>query len=556
MKAYKKSTTKVKLTLQASNLPNPLWRIIKPTPFAVVTQLTGRVSNVDIVGTKNSKSNSHNQANRRHNYNDATSSDSDSNHDQGPSIIGQTEPISHTIQPEWTRAFILDYHFGTELFLDVSIYDNSNSTDPKQKRLLGNTVFEVGTVIGKRHNRSAKRLNPKGSGTVYAQIVPYDPPVHDDILQIGLSCEGMKVASKAYFEVYKRDVFESAQLWTPIYRSERILVKNGEDNTTTVVSWKTGSIPLHYFINAENNDSDSDGNRDDDDDDGDSANDPTFRIMFWGYHKIKENILFGSLETTLQGLTDVFENQSEMTLMNSQGKSDSEVVVRVTFLDICAEETETDNADAAEVIYNTRGNGNLPIPIRVPAAMSNTSPSPPTFLDYITGGCELDLSVAIDFTASNGSPLIAGTPHYIDKDSYNEYQKAIISVGRIISKYGTDKKSQVWGFGAKYEGVTRHGFQVGDESHVQGVKGILEAYESIFQRGVCMSSPVVYKDVIRIAAKKANLTWELATLEGRQSYSVLLILSHGCVSDVEATKAVLKQVVDSPLSIILVGIGE
>mgnify|MGYP000520953097 CR=1 FL=1 len=70
-----------------------------------------------------------------------------------------------------------------------------------------------------------------------------------------------------------------------------------------------------------------------------------------------------------------------------------------------------------------------------------------------------------------------------------------------------------------------------------------------------MSSPVVYTDVIKIAAKTANMKFEKASSEGRQSYSILLILTHGCVSDINATKAALKEAASAPLSIILVGIG-
>ena len=109
------------------------------------------------------------------------------------------------------------------------------------------------------------------------------------------------------------------------------------------------------------------------------------------------------------------------------------------------------------------------------------TPEQPTFLDYINGTCELDLSVAIDFTASNGNPMTPGTPHYIDKDSLNEYEKAMYTIGSIVQKYDSEKLSQVWGFEAKYDNVVRNAFQVGDESHLWGVKGILEGYRNTFK---------------------------------------------------------------------------
>jgi len=43
---------------------------------------------------------------------------------------------------------------------------------------------------------------------------------------------------------------------------------------------------------------------------------------------------------------------------------------------------------------------------------------------------------------------------------------------------------------------------------------------------------------------------------GKQAYSILLILTDGCVSDVHATKQAIAQMSGSPLSIIIVGVGQ
>ena len=54
-----------------------------------------------------------------------------------------------------------------------------------------------------------------------------------------------------------------------------------------------------------------------------------------------------------------------------------------------------------------------------------------TFLEYIFGGCEIQLSVAIDFTLSNGHPSERDSLHYLDLNK-NEYLSAIRSVGNIL----------------------------------------------------------------------------------------------------------------------------
>lgn len=37
-----------------------------------------------------------------------------------------------------------------------------------------------------------------------------------------------------------------------------------------------------------------------------------------------------------------------------------------------------------------------------------------TFLEYVFGGCEINLSIAVDFTLSNGDPKDSESLHYFD----------------------------------------------------------------------------------------------------------------------------------------------
>jgi hypothetical protein len=73
----------------------------------------------------------------------------------------------------------------------------------------------------------------------------------------------------------------------------------------------------------------------------------------------------------------------------------------------------------------------------------------PTFMDYLRGGLQLNLSVAIDFTGSNGVPSAPTSLHYMNPYQPNQYQKAIMSVGSILLNYDYDKMIPAFGFGAK-----------------------------------------------------------------------------------------------------------
>ena len=69
-----------------------------------------------------------------------------------------------------------------------------------------------------------------------------------------------------------------------------------------------------------------------------------------------------------------------------------------------------------------------------------------SFLQYIAGGCNIDLSISIDFTGSNGHPSSQSSLHYFDP-KLNQYIQAIKSVGEILEHYDKDKEINAYGYG-------------------------------------------------------------------------------------------------------------
>jgi len=69
-----------------------------------------------------------------------------------------------------------------------------------------------------------------------------------------------------------------------------------------------------------------------------------------------------------------------------------------------------------------------------------------SFVEYVFGGCEIDLSIAIDFTLSNGNPKSPDSLHYFNHEK-NQYIQAIRNVGEILQFYNSDKKIALYGFG-------------------------------------------------------------------------------------------------------------
>ena len=57
------------------------------------------------------------------------------------------------------------------------------------------------------------------------------------------------------------------------------------------------------------------------------------------------------------------------------------------------------------------------------------------FVEYLSAGLQMNFSVAIDFTASNGVPSSPTSLHYMNPYQLNPYGSAIKAVGEVIADY-------------------------------------------------------------------------------------------------------------------------
>ena len=61
-----------------------------------------------------------------------------------------------------------------------------------------------------------------------------------------------------------------------------------------------------------------------------------------------------------------------------------------------------------------------------------------TFFDYIVGGCQLNFTIGVDFTGSNGDPKDKGSLHYLNPHApTNQYTEALTAVGNVVQDYDT-----------------------------------------------------------------------------------------------------------------------
>ncbi|KAG4072311.1 hypothetical protein HA402_004243 [Bradysia odoriphaga] len=175
-----------------------------------------------------------------------------------------------------------------------------------------------------------------------------------------------------------------------------------------------------------------------------------------------------------------------------------------------------------------------------------------SFLDYIRGGTQMHFAVAIDFTASNGSPMDPQSLHFMSSEP-NSYELALRSVGEIVQSYDTSQLYPAFGFGAKLPptGNVSHQFPLNfNPSHpfCANIQEIMNHYRSTLSK-VQLFGPTNFAPVILNTVEIAR------QYQDGKHYFVLLIITDGIISDMHATIRAIIHAAKLPISIIIVGVG-
>mmetsp|Transcript_21947 Transcript_21947/g.62509 ORF Transcript_21947/g.62509 Transcript_21947/m.62509 type:complete len:561 (-) Transcript_21947:108-1790(-) len=425
-----------------------------------------------------------------------------STNDSSPAkVLGKTEVIKNTLSPEWIKVFFLDYELGTPVKIAISLFDEVRKGDNKS---MGAAMFDVGALLGARGCTKAKRV--KGGGTLFAHV---RKSVGQGVLRLKMqgvklkNTEGFLRKSDPFYELYRKIDSAGAATWDNVYRSNVVM-----DDLSP--NWKEASLELSVLCGGDK--------------------DLPIMVKVFDHESKGDHVVMGQFETTVNDLVAKSSGSIELKKAGSRTGTIQVIKAEVSGSEEAIQQQDEFSRHAAP------------------------PPGVPTFADYASGGCELNVVVAIDFTGSNGDPRIPGNLHYMG-DGKNDYEKAISAIVPILEKYDSDKKVPCLGFGAKYDGEVRHAFQIGDSEELDGTRGVLEAYRSVFRSQLIMSGPTVFVEVMQTAAARAQSRLEAAQAQGKQSYTILLILTDGAVSDVAATKACLEEINETPLSVVIVGVG-
>ncbi|KAK2529450.1 Cpne9 [Columba guinea] len=447
--------------------------------------------------------------------------------------FGRTEVIDNTLNPDFVRKFVLDYYFEEKQNLRFDVYnvDSKSCSILKQEPpgshsavlgaqdFLGQAFVALGEVIGSQRGRLERALTGvpgKRCGTIL-------------LLAEELSnCRDIVTMQLCANKLDKKDFFGKSDPFLVFYRSN-------EDGTFTICHktevvkntlnpvWQPFTIPVRALCNGDY--------------------DRTVKIDVYDWDRDGSHDFIGEFATSYRELSRA---QSQFTVYEvgwgSQGEGPGTSHTRAN--PALRPQVLNPRKKCKKKKYVNSGTVTL---------LSFSVESEFTFVDYIRGGTQLNFTVAIDFTASNGMPSQPTSLHYASPYQLSAYALALKAVGEVIQDYDSDKLFPAYGFGAKLppDGKISHQFPLNnnvDNPSCAGIEGVLESYLQSL-RTVQLYGPTNFAPVInQVAGVAAQVT------DGSQ-YHVLLIITDGVISDMLQTKEAIVTASALPMSIIIVGVG-
>ncbi|XP_033470711.1 copine-8 [Epinephelus lanceolatus] len=410
--------------------------------------------------------------------------------------FGRTEVIDNTLNPDFVRKFILDYFFEERQNLRFDLYDvDSKSANLSKHDFLGQAYCTLGEVVGSLGSRLEKALGGipgKKCGTIIVKAEELN------------NCRESVMMQFCGNKLDKKDFFGKSDPFLVFHRSN-------EDGTFTICHktevvkntlnpvWQAFKIPVRALCNGDY--------------------DRTIKVEVYDWDRDGSHDFIGEFSTSYRELSRGQSQFNVYEVINPKKKGrkkkylNSGTVTLLSFL----------------------------VDIEV------------TFLDYIKGGTQINFTVAIDFTASNGNPAQPTSLHYMSPYQLNAYAMALKAVGEIIQDYDSDKMFPALGFGAKLppDGRVSHEFALNgnpQNPYCAGIEGVMEAYYQSL-KSVQLYGPTNFSPVVNHVARYA------ASVKDGSQYFVLLIITDGVISDMAQTKESIVNAACLPMSIIIVGVG-
>jgi len=409
--------------------------------------------------------------------------------------FGLSEIAWNNLNPDFAEAFVLDYHFEEQVGLRFNVFHvRDRSGDIRNAVLIGTVECSLHDIVGSQGQQLIRTLRVGSSQESRGHIIMRVEEIQQGKDVVKMQIVGTKLEDRSgWFRSFK-----------PYLAISRALESGGYQvvHKTDVIAslnpvWAPFEIPVQVLCN-------NDYNR------------PLRLEVFDSHHTGK----IDTLGFAMTSLADVTESGRKQFPIVNQEKQKKRGYANSGILEL----------RAFEVIKKY------------------------DFLDYITGGCEISLLVAIDFTGSNGHPRYPNSLHFLNPQGFNDYEKALFSVGEILLSYDSDKLVPLYGFGGKFNGNVSHCFPLSFSSdpNVVNMDGMMRAYRQALER-VELSGPTLFAQVIQSAVMMAESE---QVSQQNQHYYVMLIITDGAIHDMQQTIDWIVRGSFAPLSIVIVGVGK
>ncbi|CAD7684593.1 unnamed protein product [Nyctereutes procyonoides] len=368
-----------------------------------------------------------------------------------PLCVLLQDQVRNCSSPEFSKTLQLEYHFETVQKL-FGIYDIDNKTpELGDDDFLGGAECSLGQIVSNHIITLPLMLKP-GKPARRGTITVSAQELKDSHV-VTMEVEARNLDKKNFLG--KSDPFleffhQGDGKWHLAYRSE--VIKNNLNPT-----WKHFSVPLQHFCGG----------------------DPStpIQVRCSDYDSDGSHDLIGTFYTSLAQLQAV-PAEFECIHPEKQQKKKSYKNSGAVRVKICQVETQY------------------------------------PFLDYVMGGCQINFTVGMDFTGSNGDPSSPDSLHYLSPTGVNEYLIALWSVGSVSHEFALN-------FNPTLPQVRLYG-------------------------------PTNFAPIIIHMARLATQATHQRTAS---QYFVLLLLTDGTVTDVEATREAVVRASHLPMSVIIVGVG-
>ncbi|XP_012938901.1 copine-8 [Aplysia californica] len=410
--------------------------------------------------------------------------------------IGRTETIKDNLNPDFVKKFIVDYFFEERQIIKFEVYDiDSTSSRLQDHDFLGRMECSLGELVSAPGSRFERRLEGPSArrGSIMVRCEEVSTCKDEVIIQM----KGTHLDKKDFFG--KSDPFlmfyrvNEDTSYTLVHKTE--VVKN-----TLNPTWQPFCMSVRLLCNGDNN--------------------RTVKVECYDWDSDGGHDFIGEFSTNLGELRDS---------------------------GACARSFELINPKKQAKKKSYKNSGEIQI-------LSCKIQPQYSFLDFVKGGMQMNFTVAIDFTASNGNPNQSSSLHYLNPYQPNQYAAAIQAVGEIVQDYDSDKLFPVLGFGARIDGSgsASHEFAVNfnpSNPYCQGVGGILQAYHAALPR-LQLYGPTNFSPVINHVRRFAQQSRD------GSNYFVLLIITDGVITDMPQTMDAIVEASSMPMSIIIIGVGD